>query len=116
MYGSANRSVFKILVGLSPFFILLLFAKEVLDHHGFVQFLMTGVSGRCIDARGQKWKVTQEGDHFFLIKGRIWTSGGVLYREGKSGIAARSVIQLEKDIASEMSCCACYAFTSACCF
>jgi hypothetical protein len=88
-----------------------LFAKEAVDHG----FAMTGVSGRCIDARGQKWKVTQEGNDFFLIKGRIWTSGGVLFREGKSGIAGRSVVQFEKDTVSEMLCCTCYAFTSACC-
>eukprot|EP00435_Cladocopium_sp_Y103_P038207 s60_g10.t1 len=50
---------------------------------------LTFVGDRCIDARGQKWKVTQEGNNFFLIKGRIWTSGGVLFREGKSGIVMR---------------------------
>lgn len=50
---------------------------------------LTFVGNRCIDARGQKWKVTQEGNDFFLIKGRIWTSGGVLFREGKSGIVMR---------------------------
>ena len=55
------------------------------------------------------------GQRLFLIKGRIWTSGGVLFREGKSGIAGRSVVQLEKDTVSEMLCCTCYAFTSACC-
>lgn len=58
---------------------------------------LTFVGNRCIDARGQKWKVTQEGDHFFLIKGRIWTSGGVLYREGKSGIVMRFLPEEEEE-------------------
>jgi len=50
---------------------------------------LTFVGDRCIDARGTKWKVTQEGNSLYLIKGRIWTSGGVLFREGKSGIVMR---------------------------
>ncbi|CAK9033025.1 Protein disulfide isomerase-like 2-1, partial [Durusdinium trenchii] len=43
----------------------------------------------CVDACGQKWKLTQEGNNFFFIKGRMWINGGVLFREGKSGIVMR---------------------------
>ena len=45
---------------------------------------------RCIDALGQRWKVTDDGGTLHLIKGRIWVSGGVLFREGKSGIVVSS--------------------------
>ncbi|CAK9063695.1 Protein disulfide isomerase-like 2-1 [Durusdinium trenchii] len=42
--------------------------------------------GKCIDAFGQKRKVTEAGDHVFLLNGRIWLHNGVLFREGRSGI------------------------------
>ena len=47
-------------------------------------------SPRCMDALGQRWKVTDDHGTLYLIKGRIWVSGNVLFREGKSGIAAGS--------------------------
>eukprot|EP00913_Durusdinium_trenchii_P032549 g30471.t1 len=50
---------------------------------------LTIVGDRCVDACGQKWKLTQEGNNFFFIKGRMWINGGVLFREGKSGIVMR---------------------------
>ena len=43
---------------------------------------------RCIDAAGQKWKLSEDGSSLYLIKGRVWVNGGVLFREGKSGIVA----------------------------
>ena len=47
---------------------------------------------RCMDALGQRWKITDDNGTLYLIKGRIWVSGNVLFREGKSGIAAGSAL------------------------
>eukprot|EP00931_Biecheleriopsis_adriatica_P022534 TRINITY_DN14449_c0_g1_i6.p1 TRINITY_DN14449_c0_g1~~TRINITY_DN14449_c0_g1_i6.p1 ORF type:complete len:703 (+),score=100.78 TRINITY_DN14449_c0_g1_i6:98-2206(+) len=50
---------------------------------------LTFVGDRCIDAAGQRWKVHKQGNELYLIKGRIWISGAVLYREGKSGVVMK---------------------------
>ncbi|CAE7216468.1 PDIL2-1 [Symbiodinium pilosum] len=59
---------------------------------------LTFIGDRCIDALGQRWKITDDGDSLYLIKGRVWVSGGVLFREGKSGIVMR--FQREEDAAA----------------
>ncbi|CAE7239472.1 PDIL2-1 [Symbiodinium necroappetens] len=58
---------------------------------------LTFVGDRCMDALGQRWKVTDDHGTLYLIKGRIWVSGNVLFREGKSGIVMR--FQREEDLA-----------------
>ena len=50
---------------------------------------LTFEADRCTDATGAIWTLTREGNAFYFIKGRIWTSGGLLFREGKSGIVMR---------------------------
>lgn len=41
---------------------------------------------RCVDALGRRWRLRQEGGQMFLLRGKLRLEGGVLYREGKSGI------------------------------
>eukprot|EP00439_Symbiodinium_sp_Y106_P060307 s322_g8.t3 len=50
---------------------------------------LTFIGDRCMDALGQRWKITDDNGTLYLIKGRIWVSGNVLFREGKSGIVMR---------------------------
>lgn len=58
---------------------------------------LTFIGDRCMDALGQRWKITDDNGTLYLIKGRIWVSGNVLFREGKSGIVMR--FQREEDLA-----------------
>lgn len=41
---------------------------------------------RCVDALGRRWRLRQEGGQTFLLRGKLRLEGGVLLREGKSGI------------------------------
>lgn len=47
---------------------------------------LTFVGERCLDATGKCWKLHSDNGTMFLIKGRVWVEGDVLFREGKSGI------------------------------
>jgi hypothetical protein len=57
---------------------------------------------KCVDASGRRWKVTQDGSHTYLIKGRIWMDGGFLYREGKSGVVMQFQREDEPDLVGIM--------------
>ncbi|CAE7323700.1 PDIL2-1 [Symbiodinium natans] len=65
---------------------------------------LTFIGDRCIDALGQRWKITDDGGTLYLIKGRIWVSGGVLFREGKSGIVMRFQREEEYQVLRDVPC------------